>query len=165
MSEDKWIDDILGSSEKQDILIKVKQAIDRIEGMKIPDALDLLYDLRNDLDEGFDKEKAMSMFEKSLRESVGQAMHHHHNHEYYDARTGRVGVTSTYTVTPVEQRLLNEIADMKRDMRDLYYVIRSLQGNNLSLPDSVRTSGAVAVPQMERERMRLSEEEIRSLLR
>lgn len=174
--EDKWIDDILDSSEKQDICNKIKQAIDHIEGMRVVDALDILHVLFNDLDkEGMEIiEEKKTVLQKQL-----EAMHmHSHSIPAHDSRVaGMTGTarthTGTYTVSPEVRMLVEEIHDVKRDIRDLFHLYRSaLQGRNLPINEPVSgvamSFEAAMVPpepiritEEQRAQLRLSEEEIR----
>ena len=164
MGEDKWLDDILDSSEKQDICDKIKQAIDHIEGMRVVDALSILYNLFGELNNGEVKDTRAKVSEwDAMKNKIEDALSQH-SHTMGSHHHGTVDGTNTYSSAPeiYIRRVIDEIHDMKRDLRDLFALIHRFQGLN---PPQLPVSGTYTVPPPQSGREQDTEEYLRSLLR
>lgn len=109
MSEDKWLDEVLDRTEREEILDSVKRALDYLEDMDVKKAYNVLELLSHSLD-GYDVGK--SEFEENLETSVHAAlkglddptnpsyipleMFSNHGHSHGHSHDGLGGTHTTY---------------------------------------------------------------------
>lgn len=161
MSDDKWLDEILDRTERDDIFERVGRALRHLDDMDVKEAYKVLQKLHDELDEyDIDKnvKEVKSEFEKTLEENVHSILNeldpehpsylspqmmtshnHGHSHDWQ-------GNSYTTTIDPVEV-IRREIRDLREHIDVLRHenemMIRSLQGRPLNRavrprPDSIR---------------------------
>ncbi len=160
-TDDRWMDEILNSSEKQEILAKIKEAIGQIEGLRVDDALEVLWSLHDELDEDVEK-KEVKNFEQNLKSTVEDALrgHSHQWHQPHSHSHGLSDGTETGHSYNSMRDLFDEFQEMKGYMQELHHLYRQHLQGTVPLNTEQRrrleveahqavsraVSGAVAVP-------------------
>jgi len=73
MSDDKWLDEVLDRTEKEEILDNIKRALDYLDDMDVRKAYNVLETLAHSMD-GYDVEiENVSEFEENLKKSIAES--------------------------------------------------------------------------------------------
>lgn len=147
MTDDRWLDEILDKTERDDIFEKVRRALRFLDNMEVGEAYKVLKQLHDELDE-FDTERNVkeveSQFEENLKDSVHSVLAElgdPRDPSYLppEMRTSHVqghshdwqGNSYTTTIDPVEA-IRREIRDLREHIDVLRHenemMIRGLQG-------------------------------------
>ena len=112
--DDKWLDDIFSTTEREEILANVAAAIKSIYNFRVKDALNILESLHESLEDSAGVEKLLTEIEEMPKPYLSP---HTHKQSYWDAQTYAVKEEPVNINVDVIAELRRELEMQKEELQ------------------------------------------------